>query len=577
MRPYENAYSAPGGGFTFTPVDWPNRKLDGYADITETDTVPGAANDYTVELTQRIVPNGTLIVTCNDEQLTIVPYGQAVGLGQAGVSYDLPLIQVNSAREGQTLSVTYTPGGGVLSAGVFNHLQRAAVAALAGGGGGTWGSIAGTLGDQSDLQAALDAKVDDSAVGAAGGVASLDGSGKVPSSQLPAIAITSISTVASQAAQLALTAQEGDVAVRSDENKSYVHNGGTAGTMADWTLLATPTDTVLSVNGMTGAVTLGYADVGAAASSHTHSAADINSGTLSTARLPTGIDAANIGGGAVSNAEFGYLDGVTSAIQTQINGKASTSHTHSAADINSGTLADARLSTNIPKLGSTNTYTGTNNFAAVTSTGITDTSTAGILLKSKSGSSGVKICERNASGLEGKQAAFVGQDTAAGSYCVVNFWQKGGSRTNRKLAQFTLFNADGDTETVNNQGISVNIGTDGIARFNSRVFGSDWGSVLEPDIRFSAGYNGTTGFYDQLTIKDDGSKGKVGVHSTSPAYGFTVLSDSVQLAKSGGTLGFYGAVPVSKPAVDLEAGSTPTILAICDALVSLGLITYSNP
>lgn len=103
------------------------------------------------------------------------------------------------------------------------------------------------------------------AAGAAGGVATLDGGGKVPSGQLPAIAITSITEVGSQATQLALAAQEGDVAVRSDENKSYVHNGGSAGTMADWNLLRTPTDAVLSVNGMVGAVALTAADVAAIA------------------------------------------------------------------------------------------------------------------------------------------------------------------------------------------------------------------------------------------------------------------------------------------------------------------------
>ena len=42
---------------------------------------------------------------------------------------------------------------------------------------------------------------------------------------------------------------------------------------------------------------------------------------LAASDMPTGIDAANIGAGLVSNTEFGYLDGVTSAIQTQINGK----------------------------------------------------------------------------------------------------------------------------------------------------------------------------------------------------------------------------------------------------------------
>jgi hypothetical protein len=45
---------------------------------------------------------------------------------------------------------------------------------------------------------------------------------------------------------------------------------------------------------------------------------------LAAADMPTGIDAANIGSGNVSNTEFGYLDGVTSAIQTQLNGKQAT-------------------------------------------------------------------------------------------------------------------------------------------------------------------------------------------------------------------------------------------------------------
>lgn len=41
--------------------------------------------------------------------------------------------------------------------------------------------------------------------------------------------------------------------------------------------------------------------------------------------------------------ELGYLDGVTSAIQGQLNGKAATSHTHNASEITAGTIATARL------------------------------------------------------------------------------------------------------------------------------------------------------------------------------------------------------------------------------------------
>jgi len=80
--------------------------------------------------------------------------------------------------------------------------------------------------------------------------------GTLPVSNMAATALTTVQTAASQSAQLALTAQEGDVVVRSDENKTYMHNGGSAGTMADYTLLATPTDSVTSVNGNTGAVTV---------------------------------------------------------------------------------------------------------------------------------------------------------------------------------------------------------------------------------------------------------------------------------------------------------------------------------
>lgn len=47
----------------------------------------------------------------------------------------------------------------------------------------------------------------------------------------------------------------------------------------------------------------------------------IDNGVVSDAKLGTGIDAAKIADGSVSNAEFQYLGSVTSDIQTQINGK----------------------------------------------------------------------------------------------------------------------------------------------------------------------------------------------------------------------------------------------------------------
>jgi hypothetical protein len=50
----------------------------------------------------------------------------------------------------------------------------------------------------------------------------------------------------------------------------------------------------------------------------------IDNGVVTDAKLSTGIDAAKIADGSVSNAEYQYLGGVTSDIQTQLNAKEAT-------------------------------------------------------------------------------------------------------------------------------------------------------------------------------------------------------------------------------------------------------------
>ncbi len=87
--------------------------------------------------------------------------------------------------------------------------------------------------------------------------------GKIAASLLPDIAITDTFVVASQTEMLALTAQVGDVAVRTDESKSYILKSTPASTLANWQELKTPACDVQSVNGKTGNVTLTYSDVGA--------------------------------------------------------------------------------------------------------------------------------------------------------------------------------------------------------------------------------------------------------------------------------------------------------------------------
>lgn len=96
---------------------------------------------------------------------------------------------------------------------------------------------------------------------AEGNVPVLGAGGKLSEAVIPAIAITDTFVVDSQAAMLALEAQQGDVAVRTDVNKTFILKVAPASTLANWVELETPTDAVTSVNGLTGAVTLTTSEV----------------------------------------------------------------------------------------------------------------------------------------------------------------------------------------------------------------------------------------------------------------------------------------------------------------------------
>lgn len=90
----------------------------------------------------------------------------------------------------------------------------------------------------------------------------LGANGKLNTSVLPAIAISDTFVVATEVAMLALTAEVGDIAIRTDLNKSFILKADGASTLANWQELLTPTDAVTSVAGKTGVVTLVKSDVG---------------------------------------------------------------------------------------------------------------------------------------------------------------------------------------------------------------------------------------------------------------------------------------------------------------------------
>lgn len=178
---------------------------------------------------------------------------------------------------------------------------------LSGGGSYVWGAITGTLSNQTDLQTALDSKVDENAAitGATKTKITYDSKGLVTAG---ADATTS------------------DI---SEGTNLYYTNGRVDTRVAAYTGDVTLSGTTFAI----GSGVIVNADINASAA----------------------IDATKIANGSVSNTEFQYLDGVTSNIQTQLN-----------ATFNNYYVCC--LSTN--PADSSNYYFGQNPFAlALTSTG----------------------------------------------------------------------------------------------------------------------------------------------------------------------------------------------------------------
>jgi hypothetical protein len=93
--------------------------------------------------------------------------------------------------------------------------------------------------------------------GVANGYAPLNSGGKIPNAHIPSLAITDTFVVASEAAMLALSsAEQGDVAVRTDIEKSFILTDNNFNQLSSWQELLSPTDLVQSVNGLQGTVIL---------------------------------------------------------------------------------------------------------------------------------------------------------------------------------------------------------------------------------------------------------------------------------------------------------------------------------
>ncbi|MDA9050978.1 tail fiber domain-containing protein [bacterium] len=176
-----------------------------------------------------------------------------------------------------------------------------------------------------------------------------DVTGTLPVSNMAATALTTVQTAANETAHLALTAQEGDVVVRSDQNKTYMHNGGTAGTMADYTLLATPTDAVTSVNGNTGVVTVTENVTTNLGITGTTGARTITSSDGQDAIIPVATDSVS---GVMSASDHIKLTGIETSATADQTGAEIKSAYEAEADTNAFTDA---LKTKLDDISGTNT------------------------------------------------------------------------------------------------------------------------------------------------------------------------------------------------------------------------------
>jgi hypothetical protein len=313
-----------------------DQDLSGYATTSALTTGLATKQPTLVSGTNIKTINGTSVLGSGD--IVVTGSGGTTNLSQTLTSTS---VAINSdTGTDVTIAAADTTNAGVMMAADRTKLTGIASGATANSSDATLLARANHTGTQtastiSDFNTAADARITNAAGST---IATLSG-GKIPTSQIPAVGLVTVQTAASQAAQLALTTQEGDVVVRTDTNVTYMRNAGVSGTMTDFTLLNTPTDAVTSVNSQTGTVVLAKGDVGlgnvdntsdatknaAAAtltnknlSSGTNTFPTFNQNTTGTAANVTGTVAIANGGTGVTTLPSGLLKGAGTGAITAV-------------------------------------------------------------------------------------------------------------------------------------------------------------------------------------------------------------------------------------------------------------------
>lgn len=368
-----------------------------------------------------------IIVTIDDKeahrQKMFVPYSGT------GILQLTDLLNVPPATPGQAYVLLSSKGApnGVASLDSDGKLLLSQVPAEL-GGAVAWDDIEDkpavfphdevTMAEVTGLVPALSAKAD-----LVGGV--------LPSSQVPSISIIDfLGNAANQTEMLAMVGQKGDWCIRTDLGQAWQITDTDPSILASWTAIPIGTVAVQSVNGQTGIVVLGKADVGLGNVTNT-SDDDKPISTLQQTALNTKASTTDLSSGLAGKANTshthttGQVTGLDDALaskasatdlSTGLSGKADTSHNHSAANITSGTLGTDRGGT-----GMSAGFTESSYLRASSSTALEFRSAAQVLSDIGAAASGHTHTAPSWDDVTGKPSTFPSNGTITGDLTVSGY------------------------------------------------------------------------------------------------------------------------------------------------------------
>jgi len=202
-----------------------------YSELRDKPTIPSAYTDEQAQdASASLFTSGTH---------TGISYSYVDGSNKIDSTVSLASFDTDDLTEGATNKYfSDTLARGAFSAGTGISLSS--------------GVIASTITQYTDADA--DARIS-AQKGQNNGLCELDANGLVPTNHLPPLAITDVHVVADATERLALSAQEGDVAIQTDDSTSWIYDGSA------WVQFAIGGSGVSSVNGQTGVVNLLTTDI----------------------------------------------------------------------------------------------------------------------------------------------------------------------------------------------------------------------------------------------------------------------------------------------------------------------------